>query len=196
MNKPSFFEGVTVAFLGAIGSSAAMLVFVQLGTSPTLFILLLSTAAFAYIAYLLVRSGEKTGRVTVAAIFIGLCCLSWLWTPSVPVYAMIVLTLIWLIRSLYYYSSVLAALADMGLTGMSLVVGLWAWFNTESVFLASWSFLLTQALFVFIPSRIPNRAYKNRAHAASPSSEHTTVPDPFEHAYRCAETALRKLANH
>jgi hypothetical protein len=55
------------------------------------------------------------------------------------------------------------------------------------VFLGIWCFFLVQALFVAIPKRI------NRKPGAVPAGHESA--DRFQHAYRAAETAVRKLSS-
>jgi hypothetical protein len=53
--------------------------------------------------------------------------------------------------------------------------------------LGIWCFLLVQALFVFIPKSI------NRKPGATQAAHESA--DRFQHAYRAAETAVRKLSS-
>lgn len=188
MKKPSFFEGVAVALLIAVVSAAATFVAGQLFFSDTLLYLLISIIGFAYVCYLLARSGEKTGRVSVVLVWFFLSLAGFLFLPSFVFFAVLQLGFIWLLRSLYFHNSVLAAIADLGLFMLAFIVAAWSWFNTQSVFISVWSFFLTQALFVLIPSR--TNSSSKPCHSNSDGSER------FETAYRAAENAVRKLATH
>jgi hypothetical protein len=92
---------------------------------------------------------------------------------------------IWLVRSMYFYSGVMPALMDLGLSTLSISATVWAISRSGSVFLATWCFFLVQALFVVIPPAVKRRhdAQQN----ASVDSER------FEHARRQADQALRQL---
>jgi hypothetical protein len=92
------------------------------------------------------------------------------------------LGLIWLIRSLYFYASVISALADLLLTGFSLMAAVWAVYQTESLFLCIWCCLLVNALFVFIPTDMTG-------HVAETGQVQL---DRFQQAYQVAESALHK----
>jgi hypothetical protein len=93
---------------------------------------------------------------------------------------------VWLIRSLYFYSSVLSALADLALNALSVIAAVWAVRQTGSVFLSFWCFFLVQALFVAIPAAMQ----RNKHGPAEAESE-----DRFQQAYRVAESALRNLTS-
>ena len=109
-------------------------------------------------------------------------------TPPLLLYVCGHLGAVWLIRSLYFYSSVLSALADMGLNGLGLAAAIWAVTRTGSVFLGIWCFFLVQALFVFIPKSINHKPGTTRVGHES--------EDRFQHAYRVAEAAVRKLSSN
>jgi hypothetical protein len=112
----------------------------------------------------------------------------WFIQPPLLLYVCLHLGAIWLIRSLYFYSSALSALADLGLNGLSLAAAVWAVTRTGSVFLGVWCFFLVQALFVAIPKRIGRRPGTGQDGHDSEAR--------FQHAYRAAETAVRKLSSN
>ena len=96
--------------------------------------------------------------------------------------------LIWLVRSLYFYASVVSALTDLGLSGLALAAAVWAVTHTGSLFLAIWCFFLVQALFVAIPHALSGKA----APGIQPAADRD---DRFERAHRAAEAAVRKLSS-
>ena len=87
-------------------------------------------------------------------------------------------------RSLYYHSSVIPALMDLGLSGLGLAAGIWALVQSGSFFLGFWCFFLVQALFV----AIPNSMQRNSKEPEWGSD------DAFHRAHRTAEAALRRLS--
>ena len=89
----------------------------------------------------------------------------------------------WLIRSLYSYSSLIPALMDLGLCVLSTLAFGWVFMRTGGVFLATWSFFLVQALWVAIPARMGGR----EALRATAGNER------FDRARRQADEALRQL---
>lgn len=183
--QATFFEGVGLALFISILGAAGFFSLTLLFDGAGVFRLLLAALCFIYVLYLLARSRERIGRITVICAWMFVTGLSWLFVPSVLLYIVIHLGMIWLIRSLYFYSSVLSSLADLGLTGISLAVSIWAWSMSHSLFLSFWCFFLVQALFTLIPKQIKKSQNK-------PTISIDT-DDQFEHAHRAAEVALRKL---
>jgi len=187
MKQPSFFEGVVIALAASLLGSALYSMFSSTFPAAAVLRLLIAGIAFAYVFYLLSRSRERVGRVTVVACWALATGVIWFIEPPLMLYILMHLGLIWLIRSLYFYSSVLPALADLGLNGLSLTAAIWAARQTGSVFLSLWCFFLVQALFVAIPARL-NRS--NKATQAGAENE-----DRFQRAHRSAEAAVRKLSS-
>jgi hypothetical protein len=185
MKRPGFMQGVIVA--AVLGFFAAAIVatlapFVAVGA---LLRLLVPVLGLAYLLYLLNRSGERLGRITTLTLWIGMTAVTWWIAPPLPLYLMIHVGAIWLVRSLYFYSGVLPALMDLGLNAMSLSAAVWAITRSGSVFLATWCFFLVQALFVTIPPAVQRKAQVKRS-----------APDggeAFERAKRQADAALRQL---
>lgn len=183
MRTPSFFEGVALAFgLSLLGSLAYGALDLVLPTGLVL-PLVVAGLSLAYLLYLLNRSPERVGRLTTLAVWFALATAVWLWPLSLPLYVLVHLGMLWLIRSLYFHGSLLAAMADLMLNGLALIAGLWAARQTGSLFASLWCFFLVQALFSFIRSRIPGGR-----NTAEPTSE-----DRFGQAHRAAEAALRRL---
>ena len=95
---------------------------------------------------------------------------------------------IWVVRSMYFHTSVLPALLDLGLVTFGLVATAWAILQTSSVMIAIWCFFLTQSLFVLIPGFANNRDKKG--------SFNPVEVDRFQSAHRVALDAVRKLSTH
>jgi len=184
MKQPTFFEGVLVAvtlsLLGGIGFFALNLVF----HSDALLRLIIATISFAYVAYLLSRSHEKTGRMTILVLWILISAAISLFSPSLTLYLLVHIVLISLVRSLYFYSSLFAALLDMALNGLSVSAGVWAGLQTGSIMLSLWCFFLVQALFVIIPANMQRQ---------KGSELHSSSQGCFDQAHRSALEALRKI---
>jgi hypothetical protein len=90
-----------------------------------------------------------------------------------------------LIRCLYYHSSILIALLDLGLVVLGMLVSLWTLLHTHSLLLAAWVFFLMQALFSALPEQI--RAVNTKLT--------NNQADGFERAYASAEAAVRQLSS-
>jgi hypothetical protein len=94
---------------------------------------------------------------------------------------------VWLNRSLYRYSSLLCALADLGLSALGLAAAIWAATHTGSLFLGIWCLFLVQALFVAIPSNMGRNIAETSAGLGD--------EDRFRRAHRSAELAVRRLSS-
>lgn len=184
MKQPTFLEGVAVALVASIAGSVLHTALTPLFAGGWILRLLIAGLGFGYIVYLLGRSQPRVGRITTFAAWAVVSGAAWWLQPSLALYVLVHLGLIWLVRSLYFHSSVLSSLADLGLNGLGLAAATWATIQTGSLFLSIWCFFLVQALFVAIPSDM------RRKTAAGPVGE-----DRFQHAHRAAETALRKLSS-
>ena len=101
------------------------------------------------------------------------------WQPPLLLYLALHVGLLWLVRALYHYASVLSALADLGLNGMALAAAVWASTHTASLLLSTWCFFLVQALFVAIPRDLRDR----RVAQGAP----TAPADRFQQAHRAAQ---------
>ncbi|MEL7022304.1 MAG: hypothetical protein AAGL69_01080 [Pseudomonadota bacterium] len=183
MTRPSFWHGVVVAAILAVFASAfvaALLPFI--GTS-TVLRWVIPLLGLGYIAYLLSRSGVKVGIATTLLTWsITSLAIAW-FVPTLPLYLLIHVGLIWIVRSLYFYSGVLPALIDLGLSIASVSAMVWAVTRSGSILLATWCFFLIHALFTAIPARIRR----------TPRSTTHTNPDHFQRARRQADAALRQL---
>lgn len=187
MTRPGFFEGLLVALIASILASSMFTgVSWLFGTTGTLE-LMISVISMAYLCYLLFRCQEKAGRIVV--FILGSVITFGLYLLPVPLLLLILchIAMCWLVRSLYFYSSVLSALIDLGLQGLSLLAAVWAGMHSNSLFLGVWCFFLLQALFIFIPPRI--------CRSARSQQNIRTKGDQFEQAHRHAEAALRRLSS-
>lgn len=185
MKRPTFLHGVIVAALFAFFASAIIATltpFVGLGAALRLVI---PALGLTYLLFLFSRSPERVGRVTTIAAWSMLTAITWWVAPPLPLYLLIHVGAIWLVRSLYFYAGVLPALLDLGLGALSISAAVWAITRSGSVFLATWCFFLVQALFVAIPPAVSAR---RRARRTAPVDT-----DNFERARRQADRALRQL---
>ena len=208
MKQRRLLEGIVIAVVAAIAAAVMMPVLSVVLAPAFILRLLIVVVSFGYLIYLLHRKPHKPGRVTVIGAWLIVSLLTWLFVHSLPGFAAIHLLMIWLVRALYFYNSVLSALADLSLTGLAFITALWAWTSTGSLFLAFWCLFLVQALFVLIPARIPSRSLRARNISTDYLNDHLSnylndspIESPelarqevFERARRSAQQALRKLA--
>ena len=185
MKRPGFFQGVLVAaVLGFFASVVVATLTPFLGLSAVIR-LVIPALGFAYLLYLISRSNERVGRLTTLTLWTALAAVTWWVAPPFPMYLLIHVSAVWLVRSLYFYSGVLPALMDLGLSALSISAAVLAVSRSGSVFLATWCFFLVQALFVVIPRSV-NTGSGTRAGAPVDNGD-------FERARRHAESALRQL---
>lgn len=185
MKRPTFFHGVIIAaVLGFFASAivATLTPFIGLGAVIRLVI---PALGFSYLMYLFSRSEERVGRVTTLSLWSALAAVTWWIAPPLPLYLLIHVAAIWLVRSLYFYSGVLPALMDLGISALSISATVWAISRSGSVFLATWCFFLIQALFVTIPPALK----KTREVKGEMAADNET----FERTRRNADQALRQL---
>ena len=186
MKQAGFFEGVWVALLISVLGSALFAVLTTFFSKFGVFQLVVTAISFCYITYLLLRSREVTGRMVIFTVWFSAAMLCLFFVNSILTFIMIHIIMIWLVRSLYYYTSIISAAIDLFLNVTSFVIATWTLGHTDSLFLALWCFFLIQALFVSIPVSFQKVRQSNHRHVKS--------DDRFERAYRIAEVAIRKLS--
>ncbi len=193
---PSLADGIGAAvFLSATGAAllAGLLLFASAAAGLRLTV---AAVGFAYLLYLLARSGERTGRLTTVALWAIASIVLWLMGPALPAYVAAHIAVLWLVRALYFHSSLLTAIADLGVALLGAVFAAWAALRSGSALLAFWCFFLVQAFSALIPPAL--RSAATRAEGPELHGEDGTRYDPttFERAHRAAEAALRRLAVH
>ncbi len=187
MKRPTLLEGVSVAIAASATGGVFFSVLGSVLPTGSVSRLLITGFGLTYVIYLLSRSDERIGRITVLTTWLAASGTIWLLSPSLPLYLLLHVGMLWVIRSLYFYSSVLSSLADLGVNVLSLATTVWAALETGNAFLIIWCFFLSQALFVFIPAAIgPHESKHTNRNAGE---------DRFEQAYREAEAALRKYSS-
>ncbi len=185
--RPTVFNGVAAAALLGMGASILVLLLTPLAGLGSVIRLAVPLLSLIYLVHTLKGMGATTGRVVMFAAwcFFSLCC--WWFVTSLPFYLLLHAGAIWLIRSLFAYSSLIPAMLDLALTACAAIAFSWAFMRTGSVFLATWCFFLVQALWTRIPNRLKHH---------SPRQAPETGSDEFEQARRRADAALRQLCSH
>lgn len=186
MRRPSFQSGVIVAAALAFVASAVIGALTPFVGTGDVVRLVVPAISLAYIVYLMRSSGERTGNLATLSLWSVLAVAGWWISPSLPIYLLLHVAAIWLVRCLYFYTGVFPALADLGLSALSLAALAWAGSHTGSVFMATWCFFLVQSLYATIPEtagrKRPRRQY--------------TDNENFERARRQADAALRQLMSN
>jgi hypothetical protein len=184
MKRPSFLYGVGVALVIALAAGAVFATLAPLAGPATTLRLMIPAMGLAYLFCLLRRSADSTGRITTLVLWFVVSAITWFFSPPIAVYVLVHAVMLWLVRSLYFHSSLFPALLDLGLSALSLSAATWALTRSGSVFLAAWCFFLAQAAFVVIPTRL-------RARLADDVP--ATATDAFDSARRRADAALKQL---
>jgi len=182
MKRPTFFHGVVVAAIFAFFASAVIATLTPFVGFYSVIRFVIPALGLAYILYLFSRSKERVGRVTTLSLWSALAAVTWWLAPPLPLYLLIHVGAMWLVRSLYF-----PALMDLGLSALSITAAVWAITQSGSVFLATWCFFLVQALFVAIPPAVKRKA--------TPARNTVIENEPFERARRLADQALTQLFN-
>jgi hypothetical protein len=180
--QPSFARGLGAAFVLAIAGGAVLAALAPWFGFGTALRAVIALVGFAYVLYVIGSSGERVGRITTIACWCAIAIGAWLVGLPFVGYVLVHVGLVWLVRSLYHYSGLLPALADLALSLLGVAFGAWAAQRTGSVWLALWCFFLVQAFYALIPATLSKRG------AAATETE-----DAFAHAHRAAESAVRRL---
>ena len=186
MKRPGFLQGVGIALLAALLGEVLFVALKPLLGTYSALQMLIAIASLSYIIYLMRASGERLGRLSTLAVWLVVSVFCAWMSLHMVVYLLVHVAMIWLVRALYNYSSVLPALADLGLNALAMAAAVWATLQSGSLMLALWCFFLVQALFVMIPQSMN----KSPGDAAMPDDN-----DAFEQARRTAQAALRKLSS-
>ncbi len=184
--KPATFnEGLGIAFVSSLFGGVAYYLLSAFIADSYLIRLLISIGSFIYIVYLLNRGQTRLGRVSVMGLWGVISIATWIYWPPASVFLLVHISMLWIIRSLYFYSSVLSVLADLLLNLFSILAAFWAAHHSGSVFLSIWCFFLIQALFVAIPKNM-----------FTPATKSMSTDDQFQTAYRAAQSAVVKLSRN
>ncbi len=188
MKKPGILEGTGVAMIASLASGVLGALLPLLVSQATSARIVIASLALAYLIFLLKRSKERSGRIIVMASWLIVTLSVSILDVSLLWFVLSQAATIWILRSLYFHSSVLPALFDLGLIVFGLTASAWAILQTGSMVIAVWCFFLTQSLFGLIPSF----AGSDR----SPADIKTNHLDRFHSAHRVALDAVRKLSTH
>jgi len=179
---PSLAYGIGVAVVLAFAGSALFAGLTMWLTPHAALRWVATLLAAGYGLYLLASTAQRTGRITAVACWCAGAVFIATFVDSLALFLIAHTAMIWLLRTLYFHSSIIAALADLGLSALALAAAVWAAASSASVWLAIWCLFLTQALFVLLPRLSPS------------STRDEGNNSDFERARRSADAALRRLA--
>ena len=179
---PSLGLGLVAALILSV-CGAALLAALSPWLGPGLALrAVIAMRGFAYVLHAIGRSGERIGRITTLVCWLAVAIAAWLAGLPLAAYVLVHLGALWLVRSLYYCSGLLPALADLGLTLLGAAFAFWAAQRADSAWLAFWCFFLVQAFHVAIPASLTSRTALD------------APDDAFARAHRAAEAAVRRLS--
>jgi hypothetical protein len=182
-SRPSFGASLVLGLALSVCGAAVLAALGPLVGAGTALRAVIALVAFAYVLYLVGKSGERVGRVaTLACWLVAALCAGAAGLP-LAAYVLVHVGLVWLVRSLYYYSGLLPALADLGLCVLGAAFAVWAAQRSGSAWLSFWCFFLAQSFHVLIPAALTGRAAHER-----------DADDAFNRAQRTAEEAIRRLS--
>jgi hypothetical protein len=183
--RQSLGAGLAVALvLSACGAAVLAAAAPWLGPATALRAVI-ALLGLAYTLHMIARSGERVGRVTTIAAWVVSAAAVWLLGLPLPAYVLAHIGLVWLVRSLYYYSGLMPALVDLCLSALGAAFAVWAAQRSGSAWLALWCFFLVQAFHVLIPVSLTKRG----------AGEADAADDAFGRAHRAAEAAVRRLSS-
>ena len=186
LKGPGILKGIGVAIVASCAAGFLAITLPVLFMSATSGALIVSVLSLGYLVFLLKHGQSRRGRVVVISAWFALSLGGWLIDASLVTQILLQLSLIWVVRSLYFHASVLAALLDLLLIIMALAAGIWAILQTGSLMMAVWCFFLCQSLF----GAIPEFSRRNKTDEdSSPAAK-----DRFQTAHRVAQEAVRKLS--
>jgi len=185
MKSATFPEGALLALVSSLVGTISYTALMPVVGGEMAICMIITCLGLGYILYILKRSGERIGLLSTLVLWAVITIAMLLFMPSPFLFLTIQLGLIWIIRSLYFYASVISALADLVLVGFSLMATVWATDQTGSLFLGIWCCFLVNALFVFIPVDMKQRNYK--------SGRLAEQSDRFQQAYQAAESAFKQI---
>ncbi len=187
MKRLSFIEALCFAALLSVVGTVLARVLSPLFGAALIARALCTALSLAYVLFLLLRSRLQCGRVSLLSGWLCAALLIAVFCPSLLSMAAAHLSLIWLTRALLFHTSLLTALADLGVSALSLAAGCWALLETGSFFASLWSVCLLQAGCALLPvplGKSPRSAGYGHDHEQR-----------FTRAARAAEQALRSLTS-
>ena len=188
----SFLREAAFGFVLAVAAAAAALTLSFALPTPIVARVVVAGAALAYLLRTLARANERTGRVVCVALWLAATCGAWWLGVGLPGFVLLHVAAIWLVRSLYAYSTFVEAALDLGLSALAMSFAVWAGVRTESLFLAVWCFFLIAAMHVAVPSAaaaLTSRAGSGKENAAGDDANRN-----FTEALRAAHAALERMA--
>ena len=183
MKTPEFGRAVLVAFLLAVAAAAGIPVLVTfLGVHDGVRFAV-ALLAGGYLLSLIHRGEASVGLPSAIVCWLLASIALGFFAVDFPAYVAANTALIWLTRTLLIHRSISGAVFDAVISAAAFVTAALALDQTNSAFLAVWSFFLTQALLVWMPGPLSLRIARLKPE----------YNQAFARAERQAEAALDHL---
>lgn len=189
VRSASFLGEAAFGFVLCLVAAAVALTLSLLAPATIVVRVVVAGLGLAFVIRSVFRSDEKTGRIVTLVVWSAIAAGIWLSGASLPTYVVVHITMAWLVRSLFAYSSLVEVGLDLGVTALALCFAVFAAVRTESIFLTAWCFALVQTLHVAIPAFASRLA--ERRPAGLPDAESNRG---FADAFRAADEALHRIA--
>ncbi len=186
MNRPTFVHLIATGFAVSVIATAGFHALTWLFPAASVLQFLIAVTALYCLVQTIWASGEKTGLLTVITCWLVASAIMVSFDSTTGQLFAVQLFFIWLVRSLYVYSSFISSMVDLALCVVSFGVVVWTVSYTGSVFLSFWCFFLSQAVVSAIPINSTPTKFSNQD---SPGFDNAR----FEQAYRVAEKAVNQL---
>ncbi len=135
--------------------------------------LIIAGLGLLYTLYLFSRSSERVGRVVTLSAWSVAAILIWFLNLPFTLYLLLHIGLIWLILSLYFYTSPLSALADLGLSGLSMAAAVLG-SHTHREHPVEYLVLLSSTSSVYRYTRRSEKTQPIKRHKSSPGRSLST----------------------
>lgn len=186
MNRPTFVHLIAAGFAVSVIATAGFHALTLLFSAANVLQFLIAVTALYCLIQTIWASGEKTGLLTVIVCWLVASAIMISFDSTAGQLFAVQLFFIWLVRSLYVYSSFISSMVDLALCVITYGVVVWTVSYTGSVFLGFWCFFLTQAVVIAIPTSSTPLGFSNHDSAGLDNAR-------FEQAYRVAEKAVNQL---
>jgi hypothetical protein len=180
----SFARELGTGFVLAACGAAALAALAPFFGWSTALRAVVALAGLAAVLDVLASSRERVGRVTTVALWSLCAAIAAGVSLPLAAYVLVHAALLWLVRALYRYSSLVPALGDFGLCLLGAAFAAWAAQRTGSAWLALWCFFLAQSFHVLLPESLGRAAANARDDDV----------DVFTRSHRAAEAAVRRMS--
>lgn len=184
MKQITLLEGIGIAVLSVLVSLSALFMFQAVFGWSRAAIFAIGLTAILYLAYLCRKSRLRAGKVTITISCLIILSAAMLIFKTLSGLLLFAVGIIWIVRSLLFYSGILPAGADSLLCIMSLALADRAVSAGGGIVTGVWVFFLMQSLWVLIPE------YFNQQR---PKQRNVRNQSRFNRAYETAEEVIRKL---